>query len=593
MIGQYPILILECANAHDGKFNILKRTINSFSKIIYSKLHIKFQPFSANTISTHEYKWHKIYKKLEFKSKNWDQLIKLASKKYSGVWLDIFDDFGVEILERNFKLIYGIKMQSSTLENKKVIEKLSKLKMSKKHLILNISGKTFSEINTIFKNFKSKISNNLIFQCGYQDYPTDIKETNFKKILFLNKKFPNYNCSYSDHLDSDDIRSLFVPIKAMQNKCYIIEKHISIRGKKTLYDHCSALDLRQAKKMIEIIKFFLQNEPKKFTTKKEEDYLKKTVQLPVANIILKKNDFMNINNISYLRTNHNSEKIINIDYDKYYIAIKNIEKDELLTLKNVKRLRVGVFIACRLKSNRLKNKAILKLTSRHTLIEKCILSAKKIKFADLVVVTTSNTTEDNKLESYCKKHLVKFFKGSKDNVIKRYCDAAKKYNIDVIIRVTGDCPEISDEIVNIVFKKHIEEKSDYSVAKKCPTGYGAEVINVSALKKILHKKRKAEMSEYMTYYFINNPEKFKLNFVDLPMWMRKNYRMTIDYKEDLIFFKTLYKFLKKEKKEVNYKNINYIISKYKFIKKINYHKKLIYKTNQELIDKINKNTLLN
>jgi spore coat polysaccharide biosynthesis protein SpsF (cytidylyltransferase family) len=592
MTNQFPILILECANSHDGKLNILRKTINSFSKIIYPKLHIKFQPFSAETISTKNYKWHKIYKKLEFKLNNWSQLIKLANKKYSGVWLDIFDDFGLNVLKQNFKYIYGIKIQSSTLENIKIIEELSKLKIGKKNIILNVSGKNLSEINFICKNLETKISKNLIIQCGYQDYPTDIKETNFKKVLFLKKKFPKYNFSYADHIDSDDVKSLILPIKAIQNQCKIIEKHISIRGKKTRYDNFSSLDLEQTNEMVEILKFFLKNEPEKFITKKERDYLKKTIQLPVFNSALKKNDLINVEDISYLRTNYISGQIINIEHDKNYILKNNIKKHELLTPKNIKKLRIGVFIACRLKSSRLKNKALLKLTNNHTLIEKCILSAKKIKFADEVVVTTSNKVEDKKLKNYCQKHSVKFFMGDKDNVIKRYCDAAKKYNIDVILRVTGDCPELSDEIVNIVFKKHIKEKSEYSIAQKCPVGYGAEVINVSALKKILIKKREAEMSEYMTYYFTNNPDKFKLNFVNLPIWMRKSYRMTIDYREDLVFFRTLYKFLKKENKIVNYKNIIYIMKKYKFISKINSNKKLIYKSNKELIKKINTSTKL-
>jgi spore coat polysaccharide biosynthesis protein SpsF (cytidylyltransferase family) len=593
MKKNFPIVIFECANSHDGNYATLKNTINIFSNINYPNLHIKFQPFSAKTISVPSYRWFKIYKTLEFKKNEWNRIIKNGYKKYQGVWLDIFDDYSIEVLEKNLNFIYGIKIQSSVLENKKIFFKLSKLNIKNKKIILNISGKKISEITIITNKFQDMVLSKIILQCGYQDYPTSLKETNFEKVLFLQKKFPLNEFSYADHLDSVDIKSLLVPIKALQYNCKIIEKHIAIKGKKAKYDNFSSLNFKQTLKMINIINFFLQQDTKKFISKKENLYLKKTIQIPVANTSIKKNCFISIDRISYLRTNYNIKKIYDFELKKNYLSKKNIKKNEFISKKNIKKLRIGVFIACRLKSSRLKKKAILKLTKEHSLIEKCILSAKKIKCADLVVLTTSYAKEDSILKKYCQKHSIKFFKGSKENVIKRYYNAAKKFNVDIIIRVTGDCPEISEEIVNILFEKHIYSNSDYSVAKDCPVGYGAEIINVNALKKIFKKKKKAEMSEYMTYYFINNPKIFKLNFVILPAWMRKKYRMTIDYQRDLKFFRELYKKLKKEKIEMNFKNLNFILKKYKYLLKINANIKLTYKSDQNLIKKINKFSTIN
>ena len=74
--------------------------------------------------------------------------------------------------------------------------------------------------------------------------------------------------------------------------------------------------------------------------------------------------------------------------------------------------------------------------------------------------------------------------------------------------------------------------------------------------------------------------------------MQKKYRMTIDYKKDLIFFKELYKCFEKEKIEFNSKNLNLIINKYKYLNNINSNLKLTYKTDKKLIDKINKDTII-
>ena len=99
-----PILIFECANAHGGDLDVLLKTIISFSSVKYNKKHIKFQPFHPETISLDDFSWHKIYHQLKFKDTEWEKIIELASNNYNGVWLDLFDLFGVEILKENFNI---------------------------------------------------------------------------------------------------------------------------------------------------------------------------------------------------------------------------------------------------------------------------------------------------------------------------------------------------------------------------------------------------------------------------------------------------------------------------------------------------------
>ena len=107
---------------------------------------------------------------------------------FQGIWLDIFDQYGIEILKINLKYIYGIKIQASVLENKKIIFELSKLNLKNKKLILNISGKNLVEIKSIIEIFEQLSFKEIILQCGYQDYPTSLKETNFNKVSIIEKK---------------------------------------------------------------------------------------------------------------------------------------------------------------------------------------------------------------------------------------------------------------------------------------------------------------------------------------------------------------------------------------------------------------------
>ena len=59
-----------------------------------------------------------------------------------------------------------------------------------------------------------------------------------------------------------------------------------------------------------------------------------------------------------------------------------------------------------------------------------------------------------------KKHSIKikYFVGAESNVLKRYYDASKKYNADIIVRITGDCPLVDYKIVDEFIKVFLKEK---------------------------------------------------------------------------------------------------------------------------------------
>ena len=148
----------------------------------------------------------------------------------------------------------------------------------------------------------------------------------------------------------------------------------------------------------------------------------------------------------------------------------------------------------------------------------------------------------------------------------------------MFIRITGDMPYVSNEIAEYLLDKHFESGADYTVASECAVGTSVEIINTSALKIVKEYFPSADYSEYMTWYFQNNPEYFKLNFVKLPTkWIRK-YRLTLDYQEDLEVFNLIEEYF-------NHNGIKYSISNlYKFldnnlsISKINQNIDLVYQT---------------
>ena len=48
--------------------------------------------------------------------------------------------------------------------------------------------------------------------------------------------------------------------------------------------------------------------------------------------------------------------------------------------------------------------------------------------------------------------------GDPDDVISRYIGACEKYNLDAVVRITGDCPLVLPELLDYVLKSHMEPK---------------------------------------------------------------------------------------------------------------------------------------
>ena len=264
----------------------------------------------------------------------------------------------------------------------------------------------------------------------------------------------------------------------------------------------------------------------------------------------------------------------------------------VLEENNFKKPIIATIIACRLKSKRLPQKAILKIGDLSS-IELCIKNALKFKNVNYTILATSNLPEDDELKNHTYSNSVIFHRGDPDDVIQRYLDIINKLNIDVVVRVTGDMPYVSDDILQILLKSHLESGADYTTAKKAAIGTNLEIINSDALRKVKSFFHPADYSEYMTFYFTNNPSYFKLNYVDLPKNILRDYRLTLDYKKDLKMFNLIEDYFKANNLEYNIELLFDFLDKNPKIVSINKQCPLKYGTDKKLIETLKKATKIN
>ncbi|MBA3704876.1 MAG: hypothetical protein H0W84_02940 [Bacteroidetes bacterium] len=250
---------------------------------------------------------------------------------------------------------------------------------------------------------------------------------------------------------------------------------------------------------------------------------------------------------------------------------------------------IATIIACRLKSTRLPRKALLKIGDL-TSVEYCIKNTLRFNNVKTTVLATSTINEDAELANYIYSPEVNFFQGEPEDVMQRYVDVVNKFNIDVFVRVTADMPFVSDEILQVLLKSHFDTKADYTIGIKAAIGTNLEIISSEALRKAKSFFPNADYSEYMSFYFTNNPSHFKLNRIELPPNLVREYRLTLDYEEDLILFNIIDEHLTKNNIEPTLGNLFHFLDANPEIAKINQSLIVKYKDDKTLIDTLNRVT---
>lgn len=208
--------------------------------------------------------------------------------------------------------------------------------------------------------------------------------------------------------------------------------------------------------------------------------------------------------------------------------------------------KIGIIVQARMGSSRLPGKTLKNLAGKPSLwhvYNRC----KASKYAAMVVVATTIDKSDDQVEKFCKKYKIPYFRGDVNHVLSRYHGAAKKFKIDVIARITADCPLIDPATIDCVFKAHGDQKCDYISnvvpgERTFPRGLDVEVFTFAALDKAFRQATEPMETEHVTPYIWQNKHKdYKIGkIVTAPKNLNRPYRLTIDYPEDFALIDVIY-----------------------------------------------------
>jgi spore coat polysaccharide biosynthesis protein SpsF (cytidylyltransferase family) len=427
-------------------------------------------------------------------------------------------------------------------------------------------------------------------EVGFQSYPTAFEDSGLAKVKLIKEAF-NKRIVFADHLDGNSPEALQLPVYAMLQGASIIEKHVMHSERETKYDGFSSITVEKFKHIILNQKVIENAYTQPFLNEREIAYLVKSNQIPLTASRMEKGTRLTNDILTFKRTSQKGITYSDLKgklNGRYYLTeAKEVEKT--FTETDFYAPKVATIIAVRLKSSRLKEKAKLKIGNLSS-VELCLKHALRFTVSDYTILATSTTEQDAELKNFTYSKDVIFHQGDPEDVITRYLSIAEKLNIDIIIRITGDNAFVCKDLADFLMQSHMRKGADYTTGIDAPIGANLEIMNVKALRKIKEYFKNADYSEYMTWYFTNNPEHFNLNFVELPNEWRGNYRLTLDYEVDLEMYNRIMKHYTETHSEFSLASIVAYLKANPEIATMNAQIGLKFKTDQALIDTLNKAT---
>lgn len=212
-------------------------------------------------------------------------------------------------------------------------------------------------------------------------------------------------------------------------------------------------------------------------------------------------------------------------------------------------MKVVGIIQARMGSTRLPNKVFADICGK-PFIWHVVNRLKYSKTIDEIILATTINPMDDVLEEWAKENGIAFFRGSEEDVLSRFYQAAQAGNADAIVRITADDPFKDPEIIDSVVEKLKKQKLDFAYNNNPPTfpeGLDTEVFTFDALEKAQKNSTDPFEREHVTQYFYRNADKFKQTNISYKQNL-SYLRWTIDEEKDLKMAKEVYNALYKSDK---------------------------------------------
>ena len=206
-------------------------------------------------------------------------------------------------------------------------------------------------------------------------------------------------------------------------------------------------------------------------------------------------------------------------------------------------MKTVVIVQARMGSSRLPGKILLDLAGEPMLVR--VVNRLRRAPADEVLIATTENPADDQIEALCAQRGVACFRGSENDVLDRYYQAALRHGADTIVRVTSDCPVVDPGLTSRLIESFRERLPDIDCAstvlpvRTYPRGLDAEAFSFGVLEKLWREDHSPVGREHVTPFIHRNLDRFRVhgvtNTVDCSYL-----RWTVDTPEDFDLITRIY-----------------------------------------------------
>ncbi len=217
---------------------------------------------------------------------------------------------------------------------------------------------------------------------------------------------------------------------------------------------------------------------------------------------------------------------------------------------------IGATIEARMTSSRFYGKVMAPIFSI-PMLEHLVYRVKLSSNIQHITIATTTNSQDDVIEQLSKRLGINVYRGSENDVLGRVIGAATEARYEVLVRLTGDNPLYSAELIDAMVEFYLNNDYDlvanaamahtdkWKEERTFPLGLGIQILKVSLLKKIGASHLDALSREHVTLPILSRPDLYKLGAFraegKFKQLNRPNYRLTVDTRDDFQLMEEIFK----------------------------------------------------
>ena len=216
--------------------------------------------------------------------------------------------------------------------------------------------------------------------------------------------------------------------------------------------------------------------------------------------------------------------------------------------------KVVAVIQARMGSLRLPGKSLMPLAGK-PLVYRILERVKRCRAVDEIILAIPNTSENEALSELAAELNISTYRGSENDVLDRYYQAAKGTNAEYVVRIPADNPVSEPIEIDKIVSHHLSLKRRGFSSNICqignsayPDGIGAEIFDFSLLKEAWGKNQEPEKREHVHLNFFNYNSGLEIDaewcpvstIVCPPSYARPDLTLDINELHQYEYFKNMY-----------------------------------------------------